>query len=154
MTRTPEQQAAHREHNRRARERKRAGLGPVATSCAECGAAIAPPGPKGGKPRKWCSVRCENLANQYDACPGCGGRKKRVSERCTRCAVRSGPDLERRARIERLWAEGLPAKEIARREGWSGGAQATGARLAKLRKQGADLPYRYAAVRRRHGVAA
>ena len=46
-----------------------------------------------------------------------------------------------RARVERMWREGVPEKEIARRVGWKGNY------IANYRAKGWDLPNRHSAER-------
>lgn len=48
--------------------------------------------------------------------------------------------------VERLWAEGLPTKEIARRAGWSP-ASPPSSYISAYRAKGWDLPHRHSPER-------
>jgi hypothetical protein len=47
---------------------------------------------------------------------------------------------EQRAKIERLWAEGLTARQIGAEMGWA--TSTARMRISELRAEGVDLPYR------------
>jgi len=109
--------------------------------------------PSTRRERKYCSERCRKT--QYSTpCEDCGaptngsnGRGPKAPTRCRSCDVRRNraAGAEHKATVERLWAEGLSAKEIAKRLGWLG--KNPGAQLSTLRSRGYDLPHRYSPER-------
>jgi len=118
--------------------------------------------------RKWnqrfCSENCrkrqhEEASAQRALCLDCGtalseGSRYKSYKRCQPCERKRQTERMRpRTRlIEKLWAEGVPRDEIGRILGWTPGHITN--ELDRLRKRGANVPSRYAAVRRRHGEAA
>lgn len=143
------------ERERRERVRREGLLrdqGPRFCQRPGCRHRVPAPGPKGGKPRKWCSRECARLVVAMDACPSCGGPKGKRARRCTHCVGdlllehRRPAMVERQARIEGLWADGLTLREIAEAMGWASLKTANGA-IWELRRRGANLPYRRADLR-------
>jgi DNA-directed RNA polymerase subunit RPC12/RpoP len=118
--------------------------------CAGCGAELKPNrGP--GHPRKWCSERCRRRTLYSGVCADCGGATydgtAHPPNRCTRCNGRLAGARQReafreqRALVERLWAEGLTARQIGVELGW--GMRHAAHYISTLRTQrGYDLPYR------------
>ena len=122
--------------------------------CA-CGVALTPN--RGGPPRKWCSERCRKRHLYGGTCQMCGAPtnasvgKGKAPALCYRCAPASPERREKlsaarrddgqRAELVRRWNAGESIPQIMAAMGLSKGALSS--KLARLRAQGYDLPYRY-----------
>lgn len=82
-----------------------------------------------------------NPESHSDACPCCGGLKRRVSDRCEGCR-RAVADV-RRTLAEGMWADGWPHRDMA----GPLGVRKFDSGKARL-EYGWDLPYRYAGTKR------
>jgi transposase len=128
----------------RERVRQIVGPAPRATECQVCGEELL----KDADVRtKYCGAKCRNLAaNTQSAiksahpCPDCGspcrGKRCKPCVRKERAALRTS----KYAKLEALWAEGLPMSEIA--EELDTTANALGGMLVRARAAGCDLPKR------------
>ena len=118
-------------------------------TCQGCGKPVARRS-KMGRPPKWCSDRCRK--DEYlEPCAKCGApcnpRSNSAGKHFKSCAQDLSTQRNReiaapkRKLIERLWSEGLPARQIAERAGWSTASPAT-TYIAAMRSRGYDLPVR------------
>jgi hypothetical protein len=133
--------AAIGEHFGVSRERVRqilgSGSGNPHTECVGCGGPL----PEGSRPhRRWCSDNCRRRTWDKENPPAscrCGRSKSRTSAQCFECyqADFDAKRHERRTRIATLWAEGLPAKDIAPAVGYSS-VGALSVELHKMRVEG------------------
>lgn len=97
---------------------------------------------RGGQ-RRYCSEGCRPVAMPGE-CDSCGKRLRTgTSIRCYACrlAVERAARELRLGELERLWAEGLSMEEIAAQLGTT--VNSLGVTMARARRAGRDLPYRY-----------
>lgn len=129
-----------------------------ASRCQGCGDPLPPS--RGGHPRKWCSERCRKQTLYSVPCVACGeplngsnGRGPNAPSLCVMCNGEKEGERQRqrfaegRAKVERLWAEGKVAREIAAEMGWPyrrlpSGSNTANVRICCLRSRGYDLPQR------------
>lgn len=93
----------------------------------------------------------EHERNNRSSCPDCGspmgmgsGSPSHRPDRCVACARidQARGQAERDARITRLWKGGYTLRQIA--NDLESTANAIGTAIARIRKEGGDLPYRRA----------
>lgn len=105
--------------------------------------------------QRFCSTNCQKYAwaaRSQPKCPECGAAMGRRAKRCYEC-TRAAEDRrrgERWDRIEELWHQGVPTKEIAREVGLKN-ANVLGVTIARMAHAGRPLPARRKGWRG-HGV--
>jgi hypothetical protein len=119
------------------------GTRPAATKCRECGSPL----PEDRDPALLhCSAECRGKAdNRPRNCARCGRRSKGTYCRPCRNQIRADEAAKKYDRLEELWAQGVPAKDIASEFGVT--TNALGTLVVKARSQGRDLPKRGAKKR-------